>query len=133
MQEPDRNAFNLMFVNDGEGIDDRLLVERDQHIAVAVHSLGNRQSQVTRDQRSGSINIDVVLFEAVFMGHLESVPVPCCCQQRGARAAALDQRIGSQRRAVNYERYITGFRARTPHDIFNSGQHGLARMVMGRQ
>ena len=61
----------------------------------------DREAVLARDQRRRQLQVQVILLEAVFGPHLDHVAKTFGRDQRGLRAAALDQGVGRQRRAVD--------------------------------
>jgi hypothetical protein len=87
VQVADGHALDAVLVQHAAKPPRPNLVQRDQHAAVAVEPLAHRQAQVARHQRPRPVDHDVVLLEAVLVGHFQRVAVPLGGQQRGARAA----------------------------------------------
>ena len=77
-------------------------VERRQHVAVAVHALRHLQPMAARHQRVGEAQEQVVDVVALLGAHLEDVAEAARGDQAEPRAAALDQGVGDQRRAVHH-------------------------------
>ena len=100
MDERDRNGFHPVLPKCRQERAHPALVQRNQDAAVPIHALRHRQTKVARDQRGGPVHADVVLLEAVLVGHLQGIPVPRCRDQRGARALPLDDGVGGQRGPV---------------------------------
>ena len=84
-------------------------------------------------ERDWTINIDIVLFETILMGHFKGVPVAFCSQQCGVGAATFNQRVGCQGSAVNNQTNFGRSNARTVHDGCNAVKHGSAWVVIGGQ
>jgi hypothetical protein len=105
----------------------RALVQRDQHVATAVHALGNAEAQVARHQRRWLDHEDVVLLEAVLEGDLDRIAKTLGHDQCRLGALALDDGIGCERRAVNDQAEITRLGAGELHDLGHAGQHAFFR------
>ena len=85
----------------GDGRVHRCHIQGHQHFAAGVDALGHRQTQITRHQGLRLLHLDVVLLEAVLVGHLHGIAKALGHHQRRARTFALDDGIGGQGRAVN--------------------------------
>ena len=100
VEETHGDAFDALPGQPRNKRGERLLVQWRQHLARGVHALGHRQPPTPGHQRSGPVDVHVVLLEAILEGHLEHVAMAFGGDQRGLRAAPLDQRVGGERRAV---------------------------------
>src|SRR3546814_6768180 len=69
----------------------RVLVERHQHVAVRRHALAHRESQLAGRQGLRAFHIEVVLVEAVLVGHFDRVPETLRRHQCGPRTLPLDR------------------------------------------
>jgi hypothetical protein len=133
VQVADRHAFDPVLVQQRQRRRHAGLVQRDQHPAVAVQPLAHRQPQVARHQRARPVDHDVVLLEAVLVRHFQRVAVACRGQQGGAGAAALDQRVGRQRGAVDDQADSGGLQAGLAQHRADAVEHGLSGVVVGGQ
>ena len=103
VDEPDRDRFDAVFVEDGQERVDRVLIEGDEDAAVAVDAFPYGEAEAAGDEWRGAVDADVVLLEAVLLGHLERIAVPLGADQRGAGALALDDGIGGEGGAMDGE------------------------------
>ncbi len=133
VNEANGDGFDAVLVEYREDGVDRLLVEGDENAAAVVESLRDGQPQVPRDQRRGPVDPDVVLLEAVLVGHLEGIAVPRGRDQRRACALPLDDGVGGQRGAVNDEAYGPGWDGRRLEDLVDAPQHTLLGGRLGRE
>jgi hypothetical protein len=134
VQEADGDRLDLLALELRRDAAHGRLVERQQHRAIGSDALRHAEAQITRHQRLGPLHVDVVLLEAVLPGDLQRIAEPLGGEQGGARALALDQRIGGERRAVNHKRHIgrcaLGFGQHGAH----ARQHGaFGRIGRGQQ
>ena len=91
---------------------------RDEHFAVGGDALGDLVAQRARHQRLGPADEEVVEREPALGADLDDVPKTRRGEQRGARALALDQRVGGERGAVDDHAHVArrapGARQRLP-------------------
>jgi hypothetical protein len=99
-------------------------------LAVGAHPLGNREPQLPGDEGRRPVLRQVVERGAVLAGDLEHVAKALGRDERGARAAALEQRVRAHRHAVREDGDVTGFQARRldgPHRalglVLRRGRH----------
>ena len=78
VDEADGDGLDAVFVEHRENGVHRLLGERNEDAAAVVQPLHDGQAQVARDERRRAVDPDVVLLEAVLVGHFEGVAVPGC-------------------------------------------------------
>ena len=92
----------------------------------------SRSAHVKRSGRGtsggGRSMYDVVLLEALLVAHLEHVAKALGGEQRGARALALDQRVGGERRAVDEDADVARRERRRPRAPARAVEHA----VLGR-
>ena len=112
----------------GRDLAHRLLVERQQHGAVGRDALGHAEAQVARHQRIGPLHVDVVLLEAVLPGDLQRIAKARRRHQRRARALALDQGVGGERRAMHDQPDL----GRRALGLGQHGAHALDHAAFGR-
>ena len=96
---------------------DRVEVERDEGVAVAVHALGHLQPAAARHQRLGILQEQVVDVVALLGAHLQDVAEALGGDEAEAGAAPLDQRVGHQRRAVDDLAHVGQRQAGIGHDL----------------
>ncbi len=92
---------------------DRVLVERDEHVAVPVEPLRDPEAQRPRDERDRLGELDVVQRRPDLAADLEDVAEALGRDQRGPRDLALDDRVGRHGRAMD--------------DVAQAGRVGLRR------
>ena len=90
----------------------RRLVERDQHVAAAVHAFRHAKAPFARHQRRRLPHEDVVLLEAVLEGDLDGIAEALGDDQRRLGALALDDGVGRERRAVDDQAEVARVSAR---------------------
>ena len=76
-------------------------IERRLDAAVGAHALAHAEPPIARHQRLGRRLAQVVAVVLEPLAHLEDVAVALGRQQPDARALALEQRVGRDRRAVH--------------------------------
>ena len=74
--------------------------------AVGVDALRHFEPQAPRDERLGQLDEEIVELVLVLAPHLERVAEPFGRDEPGARALALDQRVGEERRRVHDARDV---------------------------
>ena len=94
-------------------------IERRQHVAVAIHALGDFQAVAAGDQRIGKLQEQIVDVVALLRAHLENITEAARGDQSKPGAVSLDQRVGDQRRAM--------------HDVADLGECEPGRMKQVRQ
>ena len=103
---------------DGDGVDlglaqrldrrlEALLVERLE-LAVRPHPLADGEAAVARHERLGAALGEVVERGQVLARELDQVAETLGGDERGARAAALEQRVGGDRHAVREGGHLIG-------------------------
>ncbi len=133
MQKPDRHALDPVAGQGRHGSIHGRQIQGAQHAAPCVQPLPNGQTQPTGDQRLRPVDVNVVLLETVLQGHLYGIAVPLGCQQSRSSPAALDQRVGGQRGAMQDEPRVTCLRAGTFEHGFDALHHAVGRIVVCRQ
>ena len=101
MEQPDGDRLDRVALEPGQEGVHGLLVEGNQDVARVIHPLGDRPAQVAGHERSGPVDGNVVLLEAVLERHLDRVPEALGHDQRRPGAGPFDQGVGGERRAVN--------------------------------
>jgi len=76
VQEPDRDAFDVLGGQAVGQCGHRRPVERHQDPAAGVDAFGHRKTQPARHQRRWQVDIDVVLLEPVLVPDLDRVAKP---------------------------------------------------------
>ena len=108
-------------------------VGRDQHLALGVDALVEREPVGAFDQRRRQGDVEIILLEAVFGPHLDDIAKPLRGDQRGPRAAPLDQRVGGERGAVDHQVDVGQRDAGHLGDAANAFDDGaLGRSVIGQ-
>ena len=100
IEEADRQGLDLL---DPQRIRDVLELacrERRMDLAGAVHPLRHLVAQLARDQRRLAVEAQVERLRAVAAANLQQVAEAARGQERGAGAAALQQRVDDKRGAV---------------------------------
>jgi len=97
----DRDRFDALRLELGRQCLHSRLIERDQHVAAAVHALRYAEAPFARYQRRRFPHEDVVLLEAMLEGDLDGIAEAFGDDQRRPGAFALDDGVGRERRAVN--------------------------------
>ena len=127
VQEADGDAFDALALQRGHQGAHGGVVERQQHVALVVQPLRDRQAQMARHQRLGQDDVEVVLVVTAFVAHRDDVAKALGRQQRGARALALDHRVGGERGAVDHDADVGGRDARGLEDVAHARHHALFR------
>ena len=112
VQEADRQRLHPRRADLRHHALEQLLIQRRQHLAIGAHALGDREAQLPRHERRRQLELQIVVLVALLVAHLEHVAEARGGDERGARALALDQRIGRERRAVQQHRHLAGRDAR---------------------
>ena len=127
MDEADGHAFDALA---GEHLDRRIHavhIESLEHLACGTHALGHGNAQPARHQRGGPLHVDVILLEAVLVGHLHRIAESRGHQQRSLCALTLDDGVGGQRGAVNHHAHRVCGDARARQRLADALQHALLR------
>ena len=101
-----------------------VVVERLE-LAVRAHALAHGEAQVARHERLGAALGEVVERGAVLARELDQVAEALGRDERGARAAALEQRVGGDRHPVRERRDVGGL------DGLEAAHHALG-LILGR-
>ena len=104
VQKADRDRFNAVLLERGSCTRDRILIERHEHVAVGIESLGDFDPAMPRHQRRRTLDRVVVEVGPRLPADLDNIAKTGGGQQRGRGAAPLDDQIGHDRRAVAEER-----------------------------
>ena len=123
-QQADRDGVDLRLAQRVERALQALLVERLE-LALRPHPLAHGEAQVARDERLGPALGEVVERRAVLARELDQVAEALGRDERGARAAALEQRVGGDRHPVGEGGHVGGV------DRLQRVHHAL-RLVIGR-
>ena len=73
VQITNRDALNLVILEYRKVAQDGRFIEFDQNIAVAIHAFSDGKPEMPWHERDWPVNVDIVLFEAILMGHFERV------------------------------------------------------------
>lgn len=111
----------------------RRLVQRLQFLALGVHAALDREAILARNQRLRQADAEIVLLEPVLGPHLDDVAKAFRRHEGGARAPALDQRIGRKRRAVDDQVELARGNAGLGCDDLDAVEDGLLGLRIGRQ
>ncbi len=101
VQESDRHRLDAAC---GECLDrasDARVIEREEHFAVRIDPLADRQAQPSGHERRRQIHVEIVLFEAVFVADFDHVTEAFGREKGSSGALALDQRVGGKRGPMN--------------------------------
>ena len=101
MHEADRDRLDAVVLEPRDLGGDRRLVEGQAHLAVHVDALRHGEAQRARHQRLRLLDGEIVLVVAALGRDIERVAKSIGRDQRGARAAPLDDRVGRERGAVD--------------------------------
>src|SRR5438067_8063882 len=113
---------------------EHLLIERHEHRAVRLQALGDREAQLARHERRRQLAIQIVVLVALLEAHLEHVAKAGRGDEGGARALALDQRIGREGRAVEQHLDLARRNARFSEQRGDAVEHrALGRLVRGEE
>ena len=123
-QQADRDGVDLGLPQRVDGLLHAVLVERLE-LAVGPHPLLHREAQIPRHERLRAPLGEVVERRAVLAGELDQVAEALGRDQRGARAAALEQRVGGDRHPVRERGHVAGL------DRLQRAHHTLG-LIVGR-
>jgi hypothetical protein len=127
MQIRDRDALDALGAQERHERAHRRLVQRQSHLAVHVDALRHGQAQGARHQRLRLLDGQVVLVVAALVGDIEHVAEPLGRDQRRARAAPLDHRVGGERGAVHEHVDVGEAQPRVAEDDAHASEHALLR------
>jgi hypothetical protein len=133
VQEGDCDALDLQFTQFGRECAHRRFVEREADGAVRVDALGHGEAQTARRQRPRLIDGEVVLVVAALGADIEHVAKAVGRDQRRLGAAALDDRVGRERGAVNEDVDVADMGARIGENETHPVQHRLFGPLRRRQ
>ena len=133
VQEADRGALDTLGGEPGGRGCDRRLVERQDRIARGVEPLGDGETPLPGHQRHRLLHVDVVLLETALRAHLDGIAETLGGDQRGARALALDHRVGGERGAVDDQRHLVRGDAARLHRLREALAHAFFGRVGCRQ
>ena len=111
MQEAHGDRFDAAFLEQRDDRVQRGRVNRDQNIAARIDALGNRNPQLTLDQRQRFLPVQVVRHRDAYAAQLEDVAKSRRSQQCAACTLALENRIGCNRCGMNDFGNLAGRRA----------------------
>ena len=123
-QQAHRDRLDVGLAQRLDRLADAVVVER-LDLAVRAHPLAHGEAQVARHERLRPALGEVVERRAVLARELDQVAEALRGDERGARAAALEQRVGGDRHPVREGRHVGGV------DGLEAAHHPL-RLVVGR-
>ena len=123
-QQAHRDRLDVRLAQRVDRLGDAVLVER-LDLAVRAHALAHGEAQVARHERLGAALGEVVEGRAVLARELDQVAEALGGDERGARAAALEQRVGGDRHPVREGRHVGGL------DGLEAAHHPF-RLILGR-
>jgi hypothetical protein len=133
VEKADRDGLHRLLAQGGDRAVQRARVEREQRGAVRAQPLAHRQAQAARHQRLGRRHPHVVALGLQPFAHLDHVAVALRGEHGDARAAALQQRVGGDRGAVDDARGAPeqpGERqAERGGEVLQAGEHAFALVV----
>ncbi len=112
---------------------DRIVLHRNQHLAIDRDALAHREAQAAFDQRRGTVDQQVVLVVTVLVSHLQYVPKPFGRDEPDPGAPPLDHGIGRQRRPVDHRRDGGRRDVHRPGDPVDPVEHGALGRLGRRQ
>ena len=127
VDEADRDGFIALGLQALRQPLQRGLVERFDFAPFGVDAPRHGKAILTRDQRRGQFDVEIILLEAALGPHFDDVAKTLGRDQRRARAAPLDQRIGGQRRAMNDKIDLVRAHPRLGADNRDAVENGLFR------
>ena len=101
MKEADGDGRNVELAEAARGSPDGRLVEGQLDAAVEAHALRHLDAQPARHQRRRILDAQVEQVVAALEAHIENVAEARRRQHAGDGAAALDHRVGDERRAMH--------------------------------
>jgi hypothetical protein len=102
VQEADGDGGDPEFLKPPRSRPHRGFVERCLDAAVEAHALGHLEAQAARHQRRGILHAQVEQVVAALETHVENVAEARGRQHSGDGTAALDHRVGDERRPVHH-------------------------------
>jgi hypothetical protein len=118
------HAFDALGAELGRDRADGRLVERQPHLAVHIHALGNGEAKRARHQRARLLDGEIVLVVAAFVGDIENVAEAFGGDQGGARAPPFDHSVGRKGRSMHEHRDVAeatpGISQDQPYPVENS-------------
>jgi hypothetical protein len=133
VQQADGQRLDAVVLDGRQQRLDRGVVQGCQDPALPVAALAHRPAQVAGDQGRQPVGLDVVLVEAVLVGHLQRIAVAFGDDQRDLRPLALDQRVGGQRRPVDDQADVAGRGSARFQDLQGGCHEALGRVGRRRQ
>jgi hypothetical protein len=100
VQEQDRHRFDAVLHRLGDDVAHLIFVDRDQHPALGIHPLTNFVASRPLDQWNMALEEEVIGFRPVDPTDLIDVAKSLCRQQDGPRAAAFEDRVDRNGRAM---------------------------------
>ena len=132
VQQADRDRLDALLGERPGDRPDRVLVERDEHLAVPVEPFRDPEAQRPRDERDGLLELDVVQRRPDLAADLEDVAEALGRDQRGPRDLALDDRVGRHGRAVDDVAQAGRVRLGRREDPVGGVEEALARVARRR-
>ena len=133
MQEADGDGFDVCAFYFFDQVAKTLEIERRFDLPLRGHPFRHRKAQLARHQRRRQLEVEVVVLVALLVAHLEHVAKALGGDERGARALALDQRVGGERGAVHQDADIPGGERRGGEHFRDSFEHSrLGRARRGQ-
>ena len=129
VQEADGEGLDACGLGGGADAVEGGFLHRQQHLAIGGDAFGHLEAQRARHQRLGALHVEVVLLEAMFVGHFEGIAESLGGHQRGLCALAFDQRVGGEGRAVDHQGEVGGGDAGLRQDGGGAFQHRAFRRV----
>lgn len=133
VQEGDRHALDLQLTQFWRECTDSSFVQREADGAVRIDALGHGKAQAARCQRLRLVDAEIVLVIAALGADIEHVAKAVGRDQRCPGAAALDDRVGRQRRAVNEDVDVADMCTCVRENETHSIQHRLLWPLRRRQ
>src|SRR5580765_3668826 len=133
MQIADGNAFDSAFQQRGDLACEAVAIERRQNLAITVDTFAHAAAQLPRHERLRQLELQVVVVVPRLASDREHVDESVCGQQPGARALALDHRIGCERRAVHQYADVPRRQVRLRKQALQPADHGLGGVGRRRQ
>ena len=133
VQQPDGNAFDAFALQHRHQRAHGGNIKRQQHVSFVVEPFGDGQAQMTRNQRLGQHDIEVVLVVAALVAHRDHVAKALSGQQRRAGALALDNGVRGECGAVDDDADVGGGDTGGLQDVADTGHHALLGSSRRRQ
>ena len=132
VQEGDRDRLDPVLDEDPAGLADRVRVERRDLVAFVVRSLGDAESQVTRDERLGRLQPVIVRRLSRSLPQRERIPEAVRADQAGAGSPAGQESVRGHRRPVDDQLDLGQERLERPagagRDLLETGHQAERRV-----